>query len=137
MTLMPVGPAVEYKSTVCCATELAPGMVVGSAISGAVSTELDSPTLDCWRPKARPRVLKPNLWSILGICLGARDYLARVVEESLVHRVGHLGFALCPAERLEPSDWLSKCHKMSSQRLSRAISCQFIKGKPVLQATVK
>lgn len=84
MTLMPMGPAVEYKSSVCCATELVPGLIEGSAISGGLSSELDFPTLDCWRANTRPSVLEPSFFDILGICRGARDYLVRIFEESLV-----------------------------------------------------
>lgn len=88
MTLMPVDPSVEYKSTVCCTNML--GLIAGSAISGVLSSELDSPTLDCWRPKRRLNVLEPSFFAILGTYLGARDYLTQVVEESLVLWVWHL-----------------------------------------------
>lgn len=77
MTLIPVSPSVEYKSTVCCATELVPDLVVGSAISGAVS-ELDSRPVDFWRFKTRSSIVEPSLFDILGICLEARDYLVQI-----------------------------------------------------------
>jgi hypothetical protein len=76
MNLMPVGPSVEYKSTDCCATAL--GLAAGSAISGALSSKLDSPALDRWGPSKRPSFFEPNIFDILGICLGARDDLVRI-----------------------------------------------------------
>lgn len=80
MTLMPVSPSVEYKSTVCCATKLVPGLVVRSAISGAISSELDSRPVDFWRLKTRLNIVEPSLFDILGIRLEARDYLVQIVE---------------------------------------------------------
>ncbi len=53
------------------------------------SSELDSSILGCLRPQTRPSVLDPSFFDILRDCLGARDYLAWIVEQNLVLRVWH------------------------------------------------
>jgi hypothetical protein len=66
------------KSTICCAAEVVPSLTVGTALSGTLFPEFDSPALDCCQPKTRPSVFEPNLLDIREIWGGARDHLVQI-----------------------------------------------------------